>query len=53
MHIGCTTQVHWRLYRWQPGELLDRMDRAQHAVLCGVHDAVGKLYKLPEEREVF
>ena len=45
-------EVHWRHHQRRLYELLDRMDRAKHAVLRGEHDPVGNLYKLPEEREV-
>ena|GEM_PF-5847614 len=46
------SEIHWRHHQRRLDELLDRMDRAQHAVLRGEDDPVGNLYKLPEEREV-
>lgn len=45
-------KIHGRHHQRRLDELFHRMNRAQHAVLCGEHDSVGNLYKLPKEREV-
>lgn len=45
-------EIHGRHHKRRFDEFFHRLDRAQHAVLCGEHDAVGNLYKLPQEREV-